>query len=486
MSTDCVYGPPPGFPEIPAGFRRAAVTGALIAIAATAGGPAAAQDAPAAEPPPAVNGPLVHSVSLERERREWAVKHEKMETRLRSAMRRHDIDMWIILSREFNPDPLLELFGGLGISGWYGHRNAYIFRDPGGDEPLERIIFGTHQSGHMRAFFPRIVSYGEEGLEPHLSDYVRKWQPEHIAVNRSRTVAMADGLSAELLDYLQEAIGNELSTRLVSSEALVFDYVGRRTPAELAIETEASWRTWNILQRAFSNEVITPGQTRLMDVWGWITDEWKSQLLEPNFPPSLTIYRRGVRRGIPDADNPVILPGDLVHVDFGIRLMGLVTDQQHVAYVLRPGETAAPPGLRQAFAQSVRTAEIFVEELVPGRRGVDVKERIESRARAEGIDALVYGHTQGNWVHDVGARTVFDWPERYGVFAVTPVGQREFWSIEFRILAPIAEWDDQEVPIQREEDAWLDAAGELTYLTGPQNELWLIRSGPPVSSPAPR
>lgn len=417
-------------------------------------------------------------MSLARERREWAVKQAKMEAYLRPAMRRHDVDMWIILSREFNPDPLLELFGGLGISGWYGHRNAYIFRDPGGDAPLERIIFGTHQSGHMRAFFPDIVSYGEEGLAPHLSDYVRKWQPETIAINRSSTVAMADGLSAELLDYLKEAIGNELSTRFVSSEALVFDYVGRRTPAELAIETEASWRTWNILERAFSNEVITPGQTRLMDVWGWITDEWKSQLLDPNFPPSLTIYRRGVPGGIPDSENPVILPGDVVHVDFGVRLMGLVTDQQHVAYVLQPGETAPPPGLQQAFAQSVRAAEIFVEELVPGRRGVDVKERIESRARAEGIDALVYGHTQGNWVHDVGARTVFDWPERYGVFAVTPVGRREFWSIEFRVLAPVPEWDGQAVPIQREEDAWLDGSGEVTYITGPQNALWLIRSDP--------
>jgi hypothetical protein len=395
-----------------------------------------------------------------------------------AALRRHSIDMWIILSREFNPDPILELFGGLGISGWYGHRNAYIFRDPGGDEPLERIIFGTHQSGHMRAFFPTIVSYGEEGLAAHLSDYVRKWNPEHIAINRSATVAMADGLSAELLDYLREAIGNELSSRLVSSEPLVFDYVGTHTRAELEIETEASWRTWNILRRALSNEVITSGETRLMDVWGWIVDEWKSQHLEFNFPPSLTIYRRGVDQGISDAANPVILPGDLVHVDFGVRLMGLVTDQQHLAYVLHPGETAPPAGLQATFAQSVRAAEIYVEELVPGRKGVDVKKRVESRARGEGIAALVYGHTQGNWVHDVGARTVFDWPERYGVFAVKPVGRREFWSIEFRILAAIPEWDGQKVPIQREEDAWLDADGKLTYLTGPQNVLWVIRNEP--------
>lgn len=414
--------------------------------------------------------------ALQRELHEWAVKKEKMDLYLRDAMRRQSIDMWIILSREFNPDPLLDLFGGLGISGWYGHRNAYIFHDPGGDEPLEKVIFGTHQSGHMHAFFDRIVTYGKEGLAPHLRTYVRKAGPENIAINRSRTVAMADGLSAELEDYLIEAIGNELSLRLVSSEALVFDYVGTRTPAELEIEKEASWRTWNILQRAFSNEVITPEKTRLMDVWGWIVDEWKSQHLDFNFPPSLTIYRRGEEEPLGDHLNPVIRPGDLIHVDFGVKLMGLVTDQQHVAYVLHSDETDAPAGLREAFAKSTRVAEIYIEELQPGRPGFEVKEIVERRARQEGVDALIYGHTQGNWVHGVGARTVFNWPERYGIFAIKPVGTREFWSIEFRISAPIPEWDGQIVPIPREEDAWIDEQGKITYLTGPQMELWLIRN----------
>jgi hypothetical protein len=426
--------------------------------------------------PPLLTSNQHSGSSLERELHEWAVKKEKMDLYLRDAMRRHGIDMWIILSREFNPDPLLDLFGGHGISGWYGHRNAYIFRDPGGDEPLEKIIFGTHQSGHMHAFFDRIVTYGKEGLAPHLRTYVRKVDPENIAINRSRTVAMADGLSAELEDYLIEAIGNELSLRLMSSEALVFDYVGTRTPAELEIEREASWRTWNIIRRAFSNEVITPEKTRLMDVWGWIVDEWKSQHLDFNFPPSLTIYRRGVEEGLSDHLNPVIMPGDLIHVDFGVKLMGLVTDQQHLAYVLHSDEIAAPTGLREAFAKSARVSEIYVEELKPGRAGFEVKEIVEQRAKQEGLDALIYGHTQGNWVHGVGARTVFNWPERYGIFAIKPVKTREFWSIEFRITAPIPEWDGQVVPFPREEDAWIDEHGKITYLTGPQRELWIIRN----------
>ena len=415
--------------------------------------------------------------ALERARHEMAVKQDKMARYLLPAMRRNDIGMWIILSREFNVDPMLDLFGAYGLDGWYGHRNAYIFRDPGGDGALESVIIGTHQSDHMLQFFDRIESYGEEGLSPHLRKYVQDADPQSIAINRSRTVAMADGISAELLDYLAAAIGDKYAGRLVSSESLVFDYVGTRTPAELAIEHNASWRTWHILRRAFSSEVITPGETRLMDVWGWIVDEWKSQHLEFNFAPGLTIYRRGYDDGIPASDDPVIEHGDLLHVDFGVRLMGLVTDQQHLAYVLKPGEASPPAGMQSAFRQSVRAAELYIEELRPGRAGTEVKEAVEKRAVEEGIDALVYGHTQGNWVHGVGARTVPDWPERYGIFAVKPVKTREFWSIEFRTRSAIPEWQGQVVPMQREEDAWIDEDGNLSYLTGPQMELWLVGAG---------
>jgi hypothetical protein len=289
-------------------------------------------------------------------------------------------------------------------------------------------------------------------------------------------VAMADGITAEMLAYLEDTIGEPYVSRLESSESLIFDYVGIRTDAELVIEADASWRTWNILKRAFSNEVIRPGQSSLLDVWGWIVDEWKSQHLEFNFPPGLTIHRQGESEGLSTAANPVILPGDIIHVDFGVRLMGLVTDQQHLVYVLRPGETAAPEGLQEAFRLSAQVAEIYAEELKPGTAGTDVKLNVERRAKSEGIDALVYGHTQGNWVHGVGARTVYDWPDRYGIFAVKPVKTREFWSIEFNTLSAIPEWGGQLVPMAREEDAWIDDDGRTHFLTGPQKELWLIQS----------
>jgi hypothetical protein len=371
---------------------------------------------------------------------------------------------------------MLQMFGDNGISGWYGHRNAYIFYDAGGDAPLERVLIGTHQSGRMKDFYPTIISYGEEGLTPHLREFVHGRDPQHIAVNRSRTVAMADGLTAEMSLFLEQAIGPDYAARLMPAQSLIFDYISHRTDRELESETDASWRTWHILRRALSNEVITPGATRLMDVYGFIVQAWHDQDLEFNFPPGLTIYRRGVAGGIDDTDNPVIEPGDLLHVDFGVRLMGLVTDQQHLAYVLLPGETEPPAGLRDLFQQSVVVAEIFAQELRPGTVGTQVKQIAEERADKEGIDASIYGHTQGNWVHGAGARAVFDWPDRYGDFAREPVRGSEFWSIEFSVQGPVAEWDGQVVRIPREEDAVALPDAPARFLAGPQMELWLVRS----------
>ena len=414
--------------------------------------------------------------SRERDLHEYEVKAEKMRTTLQPLMRKHGFDRWIVMSRENHPDPAMSLFGANGITGWYGHRNAYIFYDPGEGRPLETVVFGTHLSGHLEKFYDRIESYhsNDAGLAPMVREYVHERDPERIAINQSRTISMADGITAELKDYLTDAIGPKYTQRLHSSEPLFIDYVSHRTPAELEIEREAAQITYNLLRRAFSSEVITPGETTLMDIYWWIKDEWMAQDLEFNFPASFGLQRQGLDRQLDEHDDPVIQPGDVLHVDFGVRLMGLVTDQQKMAYVLRPGETEAPAGLQQLFAQSVRQGEIIAETIEPGVIGHEIVTRAEARGKAEGIDNRTYPHAQGNWVHGAGAWGSPDWPERYGQHPREPVRPTEFWSIEYSVSGPVAEWDDQRVRRAREEDAWVDAEGNVRFLAGPQMELWII------------
>ena len=167
--------------------------------------------------------------------------------------------------------------------------------------------------------------------------------------------------------------------------------------------------------------------------------------------------------------------GDLLHVDFGVRSSGIVTDQQKMAYVLHPAETAPPAGLARAFNRSSRAAAIIVEEMQVGRTGIEIKRAAESRASAEGIDLLVYSHVQGYWVHDAGMWAIYDWPERYGDHARITLKEGDWVSLEFAVTAAVPEWDDQVITIMREEDLKVTAADGGEYLSGPQTELWLIR-----------
>ncbi len=439
-----------------AGFLWSMLAGALVLAT---GAPAFAQPTPE----------LIRA----RTEREWTIKADKMRRHLLPLMRRHEIDLWIILSRENAPDPVLELFGGYGISGWYGHRNAYLFFDAGADAGLETTAIGTHLSGHLRRFYDTRTLYGEEGLMPHLREYLDARDPRRIAVNQSRTISMADGLTAELKDYLLETLGPDRAGRLVSSEPLVVDYASTHTEAEHEVQREASTATFDILRRAFSGDVITPGRTTLMDVRYWITAEWKRLGFEFNFPGSLELQRPGGVT-LDDADDPIIERGDLLHVDFGVRTSGIVADQQKMAYVLREGETAPPEGLVRAFEASSRAAELILDEMRVGRTGIAIKQAAERRAAEAGIDLLVYSHVQGYWVHDAGMWAIFDWPERYGDHPRITLKDGDWVSLEFAITAAVPEWGGQAVSIMREEDTLITAGAPPEYLSGPQAGLWLI------------
>lgn len=451
-------------------MRRLAVVSALVVFAAC-GTPS--EPAPSTTAAPEAITP---ATVRERTELEWSLKADKMRRHLLPLMRKHGVDLWVIMSRENAVDPALELFGGNGITGWYGHRNAYLFYDRG-DAGLETTVIGTHLSGHLSRFYDTIQSYGETGLKPQLQKYLDVRDPRRIAINQSRTISMADGLTAELKAYLIDALGPARAGRVVSSEPLLVDYVSVHTPEEDAVQEQAAGATFEILRRAFSNEVITPGSTTLMDVHYWITAERKRQNFEFNFPASLGLQRftNGQMVSLDDSENPVIERGDVLHVDFGVRLAGLVTDQQKMGYVLRDGESAPPAGLVKAFADSVRGAQLHAAELAPGRTGIDIKTRSEAAGTAEGLDLLVYSHVQGYWVHDAGTWTVFDWPERYGAHPRTPLQGGVWFSLEFRTRTAVPEWGGALVSMQREEDMIIPASGAPRYLAGPQTELWIIR-----------
>lgn len=99
----------------------------------------------------------------------------------------------------------------------------------------------------------------------------------------------------------------------------------------------------------------------------------------------------------------IIQPGDLLHIDWGLTAMHMNTDTQHMSYVLRPGETDAPEGLKEGLRKANRMQDIALEELRPGRTGNEVLSRCLDRMRQEGIEGQMFSHPIGDWGHDAGA-----------------------------------------------------------------------------------
>jgi Xaa-Pro aminopeptidase len=230
----------------------------------------------------------------------------------------------------------------------------------------------------------------------------------------------------------------------------------------------------DIIATAFSERVITPGETTANDVVWWLRQRVNDLGLGTWFQPSVSVQRHGVEMG--DSANPVITRGDVLHTDFGITILGLNTDTQHMGYVLREGETEPPAGLRHALGRSNRMQDLALEEMVPGRTGNDVLRRVLERMRAEGIDGTVYTHPIGDHGHGAGP-LIGLWDRQDGVPARGDVELRPntWFSIELQATTPVAEWDGQAVRMGQEEEAYIDADGARHWVLRRQESFHLIR-----------
>lgn len=119
------------------------------------------------------------------------------------------------------------------------------------------------------------------------------------------------------------------------------------------------------------------------------------------FPPAVNIYRSPSEPSV--TEHPAMREGDLLHVDIGITAMGMNTDTQHLAYILRSNETEAPSDLVRGLHNSNRMQDLNRKEMVPGRTGDDVFFRIKDDMRSVGLDGDIYSHPIGDYGHSAGA-----------------------------------------------------------------------------------
>lgn len=406
----------------------------------------------------------------------------RVQTVLPQLMRRSGIDMWVIISREYNEDPVIRTFLP---STWQSARRRTILLvyDAGGEHPLETLAVARYAVGDM---FEQAWDRERDGEQwARLAQLIEERDPQRIGLNFSETFALADGISRTEYRLFHEVLPERLHKRVVSAEELAIGWLETRTAEEMAVYPQIVRIAHEILAEGLSENVIQPGVTTTNDVAWWYRERIRELKLTTWFHPSVSVQRADQQSLDMKAeiasrhDDDIIMPGDLLHVDFGINYLRLNTDTQQHAYVLRPGETQAPQELRRALARGNRLQDILTAQFVAGRSGNEILASALAVARDEDITASIYTHPIGYHGHGAGP-TIGMWDQQEGVpgRGDYPLYPNTAHSIELYAETEFDAWG-QPVRIKLEEDAFFDGE-DIYYIDGRQKEFWLIPRVPPV------
>jgi Xaa-Pro aminopeptidase len=410
--------------------------------------------------------------------------HHRLNTVIPAVMRKHNVDMWVLIAREYNEDPVLST---MLPATWFAarRRTILIFHDRGEDNGgVERFAISRYALNGIegQTLFPAKWNPEEEPDQwKRLSDLITERNPASIAINTSETFGLADGLSHSQYQAFLESLPKSFQAKVKGHDALAIGWLETRTKEEMDQYGGIVQLAHAIIAEGFSEKVIKPGKTSAADVSWWYRDKIRALGLQTWFHPSVSIQRaKQLSDGqtfselFSGTNENIIQRGDLIHVDFGITYLGLNTDTQHHGYILRDGESDAPQGLKNALKAGNRLQDILVSHYQTGRSGNDALKLTREQAIKEGINPSVYTHPIGYHGHAAGA-TIGLWDQQNGVKdrGNFPINANTAWSIELSALSNIPEWNGQEVRIMLEEDGFF-SGDNFYYLNGRQEKFHLI------------
>ncbi|MDO6446300.1 M24 family metallopeptidase [Colwellia sp. 1_MG-2023] len=401
---------------------------------------------------------------------------QRVEQLLPKLMDDSGIDFWLMISREYNEDPILKTF--LPAQWLSARRTTMLVFAKNLDNTVSAYAIAPYKIGDLFKKAWDKTKHPDQWQA--LLALIKHYDPKKIGLNQSQHWAHADGLTATEKEKLFAVLPKQYQSRVFSAEKLGVAWLEQRIPDEIAVYESMVALTHDIIAQGFSNNVIEVGKTTTDDLVWWFREQVRKLRLQTWFHPSVSIQRQDNKKfdHVDSFTNGyqenIIIPGDLLHVDFGIHYLRLNTDIQQHAYVLKENEKQAPEELIAAFTLGNKLQDILTDNFILGKTGNEVLKNARSQAVAQGLTPTIYTHPIGFHGHGAGT-TIGMWDAQQGVAGSGdyPLHANTAYSIELNNAIFLKIWN-KEIRIMLEEDAFFNGE-KVQYFDERQTRLHIIK-----------
>lgn len=398
---------------------------------------------------------------------------EERKSLIPGILQKYNVDAWIISQREYAEDTV---FWALKEFEQFSARRRTT------------QLFLANATGDSQSAYNWIDNTALVWTE--LRSILADQQPRTIALNTHAELAFSGGLHAGERDAIEAALGNEWAERFVLEPMIAVEVVATMVDSRLEWYRKMMETAWAIIEEAFSNKIITPGETTTLDLEWWMRERIQSLNYTTWFQPSVYILnaddcsmcsdsqsQEQEMMRFPGDEDHVIRHGDIIHTDFGITALGLNTDTQHLGYVLSPGETVKdiPESVLEGMKKVNRLQDMTREHMKIGLTGNEILNNIRTQMEKEGIEGKIYCHATGEFGHSAGTVIgMTNLQDEVPFLGDLPLLKNTYYSIELYAEHYIPE-KNMSVKFPMEEDVyWSEETQTWEWVYGRQSEYLVV------------